>query len=316
MKQKSFVIGRGIEETYMVEQEGKYNIKAASKILGIQPGTLRAWERRYQMVAPIRNESGHRLYTEEHIKTLKWLSKKVSQGFTISQAVSLLENNHIFSELIPSTEGNQLTKLSNELLGLLLNFNEGKAQEVINSVFGLFTIEKVINDIFEPLLFELGNLMELGKISSAQERFALAILESRIRMIFYSLPQNNYLPKAMTVCSPGERHEIGLLLFSLYLRRKGFEVIHLGTDITEIDLKQAIKTLQPDFLFLSCTIQENLTSVLSLITQIALNEQNLRIGIGGKAVNTMKPAEKDQFSGFIVGQTEHDWKKWLPKRSM
>jgi DNA-binding transcriptional MerR regulator/methylmalonyl-CoA mutase cobalamin-binding subunit len=303
-----------MEEGLMEEQEGKYNIKAASKILGIQPGTLRAWERRYRMVAPIRNESGHRLYTEDHIRILKWLSKKVALGFTISQAVSLLENNQNFAEMIPLNEGNQVAKFSNELLGSLLNFNEVKSQEIINAVFGMFTTEKVINDIFEPLLSEIGNQWEAGKITSAQERFATVLLESRIRMIFFSLPQNNFLPKVITVCSPGERHEMGLLLFSLYMRRKGFEVIHLGAGITEMDIMAALQTIQPDLLFLSCTIHENLTSVLSIVTEIALNNQKLRIGIGGKAVNTMKPAEKEQFSGLIVGQTQKDWEQWLPKR--
>ena len=66
--------------------EGKYNIKAVSTMTGIQPGTLRAWERRYEILEPVRNEAGHRLYTDEHIRKLKWLSDKVQQGFTISQA--------------------------------------------------------------------------------------------------------------------------------------------------------------------------------------------------------------------------------------
>ncbi|TKJ03751.1 MerR family transcriptional regulator, partial [Bacillus cereus] len=42
---------------------GKYNIKAVSNIIGVQPSTLRAWERRYQIIAPKRNQAGHRLYT-------------------------------------------------------------------------------------------------------------------------------------------------------------------------------------------------------------------------------------------------------------
>ena len=47
---------------------GKYNIKAVSNILGIQPSTLRAWERRYHIIAPKRNHAGHRLYTESIFK--------------------------------------------------------------------------------------------------------------------------------------------------------------------------------------------------------------------------------------------------------
>ena len=98
--------------TQMADQEGKYNIKAASQMLGIQPGTLRAWERRYQMIAPVRNESGHRLYTEEHIKILKWLLKKVNQGFTISQAIALLDNSqsNIDSETLSAESGESAYK--------------------------------------------------------------------------------------------------------------------------------------------------------------------------------------------------------------
>src|SRR4051812_32887700 len=122
----------------MQGQEGKYNIKAVSRIVGIQPGTLRAWERRYQMIAPIRNELGYRLYTEEHIKILKWLIKKVNQGFTIGQAVTLLENKQPNPEAGELLEGNQQTSLSEELLDAFILFNELKVQEIINTLFSLF----------------------------------------------------------------------------------------------------------------------------------------------------------------------------------
>ena len=78
---------------------GKYNIKAVSNIIGIQPSTLRAWERRYQIIAPKRNHAGHRLYTEEHIQILKWLMDKVSSGMMIGQAVQLLEGNRLQSNV-------------------------------------------------------------------------------------------------------------------------------------------------------------------------------------------------------------------------
>lgn len=295
-------------------QEGKYNIKAASKMLGIQPGTLRAWERRYEMVAPMRNESGHRLYTDDHIKILKWLIKKMNQGFSISQAVSLLENNELFSDGLIAKEGNQITGMSEELLDSLINFNELKAQEIINTLFSLFTIEKVMFDIFVPLLKKIGELWESRKITSAHEHFASSIIRTKIGMIFYSSPQNPYLPKAVAVCSPGESHDIGLLMFSLVLRQKGFDVVYLGAGIAEEDLTEALKKIHPNFLFISCTMDGNLANLLSLVNSIKLNFKNLKIGIGGYAVNTMKKSDKEQFSAFIVGQTWSEWEKWLPTR--
>jgi DNA-binding transcriptional MerR regulator len=169
------------------------------------------------MIAPVRNDLGYRLYTEEHVKILKWLMKKVNKGFTIGQAVTLLENENINLEQENFTEGTQNGSLLEELLDTLLSFNELKAQGIINTLFSLFTIEKVIFEIFCSLLIKTGELRETGKISSAQEQYIVAYIRSRIDSIFHSLPQNELLPKAILVCYPGEYHEIGLLMFSLFL---------------------------------------------------------------------------------------------------
>ena len=42
-----------------------YRIKRVAHLTGINPATLRAWERRYGLVAPDRTGSGYRLYTDE-----------------------------------------------------------------------------------------------------------------------------------------------------------------------------------------------------------------------------------------------------------
>jgi DNA-binding transcriptional MerR regulator len=299
----------------MLDQEGKYNIKAVSKMVGIQPGTLRAWERRYQMIAPVRNELGYRLYTEEHVKILKWLIKKVNKGFTIGQAVSLLDNQNINLEQEKITEGTGVSSLLDDLLDTLLSFNELKAQGIINTMFSVFTIEKVIFEIFCSLLIKTEELREARKINSAEEQFIIAFIRSRINSIFHSLPQNEFLPKAILACCPGEYHELGLLMFSLFLRRKGLEVIYLGTGVLEEDLEEVVKKIRPNYLFLSCSLQENLTLLLSMVTQLSLNYKHLMIGIGGRAVDLMKKSEKDQFSSLIVGPSLPQWEKWLPNIS-
>jgi DNA-binding transcriptional MerR regulator len=295
----------------MSGQEGKYNIKAVSKLLGIQPGTLRAWERRYQMIAPVRNELGYRLYTEEQIKVLKWLLKKVDEGFTIGQAVSLLEKDPLNSEMETLPDGNQLHSLSGELLNYLLDFNEEKAQEQINLVFSLYSVEKVIFEIFDDILEKTTQLWETNKISKAQKYYAHTIIRSKIESIFYSMPQNYFARKAVSVCCPQEKSNLRLLLMSVYLRRKGWEVIYIGTSISEEEIEKLLKSIRPDYLFCSCELQENLTSALTLAAQLSLNHQNLRIGLCGNAVNSMKKSEKAQFSSFIVGEYQSDWEKWL-----
>lgn len=294
---------------------GKYNIKAVSNILGIQPGTLRAWERRYNIIAPVRNDSGHRLYTEKHLHILKWLVAKVKQGFTISQAVALLDKQEMEENEINETVHQDRTQnISEELLKALLGFDEFKAHELIDKSFSIYTIDKVVIEILGSLLVQIGDLWENGKITTAHEHFASSILRSRIGSIMHSFPHNGILPKVVAVCGPGEWHELGLLIFTLYVRRKGFEVIYLGSSIKEDDIEVVLNEVDPKFLFFSCTMKENVSRLLSHISSLKEDHQELEIGMGGFAIDHLPSDLKEAYREHIVGQTKAEWEEWLKSK--
>ncbi|AXI31229.1 MerR family transcriptional regulator [Priestia aryabhattai] len=295
--------------------EGKYNIKAISNMVGIQPGTLRAWERRYQILNPVRNESGHRLYTEEDLRKLKWLTEKVSGGFTISQAVSLLETeSSTVGTFEEEGEVDSPQKIRDELLTMLLSFEEGKAQDLINHAFSLYSVEKVVIDILGSLLVTVGDMWEKGQITSAHEHYTTQVLKTRISMIFYSLPSNGLLPKAIAVCGPNETHEVGLLVFTLFLRRKGFEVIYLGSSIEDKDVELIIKEVDPTFLFMSCTMMENAEKTLNLTNQMIKKFPHLKVGLGGYVFDGLDSKRKGEAEPFILGNTKEEWNSWLTKK--
>ncbi|MFU7589787.1 MerR family transcriptional regulator [Priestia sp. RMT2NF4] len=295
--------------------EGKYNIKAISNMVGIQPGTLRAWERRYQILNPVRNESGHRLYTEEDLRKLKWLTEKVSGGFTISQAVSLLETeSSTVGAFEEEGEVDSPQKIRDELLTMLLSFEEGKAQDLINHAFSLYSVEKVVIDILGSLLVTVGDMWEKGQITSAHEHYTTQVLKTRISMIFYSLPSNGLLPKAIAVCGPNETHEVGLLVFTLFLRRKGFEVIYLGSSIEDKDVELIVKEVDPTFLFMSCTMIENAEKTLNLTNQMIKKFPHLKVGLGGYAFDGLDSKRKGEAQPFILGNTKEEWNSWLTKK--
>ncbi|MGD6803377.1 MerR family transcriptional regulator [Rossellomorea vietnamensis] len=294
------------------QSEGKYNIKAISKMLGIQPGTLRAWERRYKMIAPVRNESGHRLYSEEHLRVLKWLVGKVEQGFTISQAVSLLDKQGLTEETdTASPTGNRVDDLTEELMQSLLNFDETKAHQLMNRAFSMYTIDKVVIDVLGTLLVRIGDLWEHNQITTAHEHFATAVLRARISNLMQTFPHNGLLPKVIAVCGPNEHHELGLLMFTLYVRRKGFEVIYLGSSIKEEDMEVVIDTVKPRFLFLSCTMRENIDQTLGVIDQLQKTKDFVHVGIGGLAVNSLPQRIKEAYKENLVGSSREDWDTWL-----
>ncbi|MCJ7990667.1 cobalamin-dependent protein [Priestia sp. OVS21] len=284
-------------------------------MVGIQPGTLRAWERRYQILNPVRNDSGHRLYTEEDLRKLKWLTEKVSGGFTISQAVSLLETeSSTVGTFEEEGEVDSPQKIRDELLTMLLSFEEGKAQDLINHAFSLYSVEKVVIDILGSLLVTVGDMWEKGQITSAHEHYTTQVLKTRISMIFYSLPSNGLLPKAIAVCGPNETHEVGLLVFTLFLRRKGFEVIYLGSSIEDKDVELIVKEVDPTFLFMSCTMLENAEKTLNLTNQMIKKFPHLKVGLGGYVFDVLDSKRKGEAQPFILGNTKEEWNSWLTKK--
>jgi DNA-binding transcriptional MerR regulator len=69
-----------------------YPIREVSRLTGVNSITLRAWERRYDLIQPIRTDSGHRLYNQTHIDLIKQAVELTRQGVQISQVKSLLES--------------------------------------------------------------------------------------------------------------------------------------------------------------------------------------------------------------------------------
>ena len=66
------------------QEEKLYAIRDVSELTGVKPVTLRAWQRRYNLIQPQRTEKGHRLYRQQDLDTIReiqgWLAKGVAIG--------------------------------------------------------------------------------------------------------------------------------------------------------------------------------------------------------------------------------------------
>ena len=69
-----------------------FNTKAVVNHTGIPAPTLRAWERRYHLLAPERGKNAYRLYSERDIKLIQWLKDRLDEGMSISKAIALFRN--------------------------------------------------------------------------------------------------------------------------------------------------------------------------------------------------------------------------------
>lgn len=64
-------------------------------LTGINPVTLRAWERRHGLIQPHRTEGGHRLYTPGDVQRIRDILRWTANGLPISKVGALLERQPV-----------------------------------------------------------------------------------------------------------------------------------------------------------------------------------------------------------------------------
>ncbi len=72
-----------------------YTIKQASRLTGVSEASLRAWERRYGVVAPHRNESGYRGYDEEALAAVSTMRRLVNDGWAPAEAADAVRSGTV-----------------------------------------------------------------------------------------------------------------------------------------------------------------------------------------------------------------------------
>lgn len=76
-------------------QEGDelFPIRTVAAVTGVNPITLRAWERRYHLIRPQRTAKGHRLYSQADITLIEQVTGLLKKGISISQVKPLLKQS-------------------------------------------------------------------------------------------------------------------------------------------------------------------------------------------------------------------------------
>lgn len=86
------------DDTSGESARGVYGISVASELSGIDPQTLRLYERR-GLLAPARTEGGTRRYSDDDLDRLQRISNLVGEGVNLAGVARILRLEHRNSEL-------------------------------------------------------------------------------------------------------------------------------------------------------------------------------------------------------------------------
>lgn len=201
----------------MKTNDALYPIREVSSLTGVNAITLRAWERRYGLIEPVRTEGGHRLYTLEHIERIKAAVKLTKEGVPISQVKARLAQ--------------VTTEASDEV-----ELGDYDYQTKIVDAVSEFDLDS-LNTELDRLFMDVGESLLLSLISRVTQQFAVTFPNAQIafwasqvlprlytRLRFATRHQPLYASKRVWMQST-QNSQIDCVLAAIILAEKGIYAI-------------------------------------------------------------------------------------------
>ena len=237
----------------------RYPIRAVSKLTGIGIDTLRAWERRHQAVAPVRDDRG-RMYTEADVTRLRLLHGAIARGHSIGRLAALSDDQlHLLIAAVhpaaaPATEPTRGMSVDTATLAAAVHAYDaaGIDHELARLAAVLRPLE-LLQDVLMPVLAQLGDDWHRRRASIGLEH----VMSSAVRTMlgsFLRLYARPTVPARLLFATPaGERHELGTLGAALLAASSGLGVAYLGPDLPARDIVDSARPAGAQVLVLGLT---------------------------------------------------------------
>ena len=262
---------------------------------GIPATTLRQWERRYGFPSPARSAGGYRLYSPFDVACLEFVRARQAEGLTVSRAVYLMRE-HLAIPARPVAPAS--APLVESLVTALLTPDHAEAARLLTHAHAELGTEALMLSLMQPALVQIGLLWERGEISIAHEHLASAFLRSRVSQMLEVAGQDANGPLVVASCGPGEFHEIGLMMLSVILRRRGVRVQYLGANMPLADLASYVRQTAAEALLLTLNTQESLLAFRA--EQAEWSGLSVPLYLGGTLLN-MHPELAAELGGSYLG---------------
>ncbi len=257
-----------------------HTVKRAAELTGVAPDTLRAWERRYGVVAPQRSDGGYRLYDDLALRRLAAMKALVDAGWSTAQAARrvLDESGGDTADLAPTArtvgDVDALARVGRDLDGVAL-------EAALDHGFAAGSFEQVADGWLMPALYRLGSAWRTGEVGIAGEHFVSAAVQRRLAALFDAASRGATGPVAVVGLARGSRHELGVLAFAIALRRAGIDVVYVGGDLPPEAWVATVQSRGATMAVLGVPAAEDVPAVRETVAALARGCPDVRVSVGG-----------------------------------
>ena len=274
---------------------GALRIGEFARRVGVSPELLRAWERRYGLLQPVRSEGGFRLYTADDAQRVEQMKRALDEGLSAAEAAR--------RALAPARSSDPaLEHARGRLLAAARLYDEAAVHSALDQALAGFGLETVLRELILPALRQIGDEWERGELEVGEEHFATTLIRERL-LSLSRLWSRGGGPLAVLACAPGERHDIGLIAFGLVLRSHGWRILFLGADTPIDTLAKAAAAMTPQLVVVASMDDALLDAVAVELRRLSRSAQLVLSGPGASEELCAR-LRVDRLDGDLVAAAE------------
>ncbi len=284
-----------------------YSIKDLENISGIKAHTIRIWEKRYNILEPMRTDTNIRYYDFSSIQKLLNITLLHNHGYKISKISQYPVQNipHLVKETI--TNKTYKNHAISAFKVAMLDFNRQAFYDAYDQLLSDKSFSHIFSEVFVPLLNEIGLLWQTDTITAAHEHFISNLIAQKLSVELEKVMQSTKITeeKVFVLFLPAqETHDLGLKYLTYEIVKNGYETIYLGENIEIDDLKKITQQIEnPVFLtyITSSPTSENINFYIERIQQtvLSLNTESELWVIGTGSDNLQIEAIDNQTKVFL-----------------
>ena len=223
--------------------------------VGVSTHVLRAWEKRYGLLRPVRSSARYRLYGPSDELRVRELLRLRGEGASTAEAAARVLSADRAAGLAArgdAAPGQPVAAepLVADLLAAVTTLDEVEGHATLDTAIAALSLESLITDVVLPFLGELGAQWETGALTVAHEHFASNLVRRRLSALSLTWGAGTG-PVAVLACPAGEQHDLALMCFGLLLGQAGWRVRYLGPDTPVPALASATRIIDADVVVLA-----------------------------------------------------------------
>ena len=291
-----------------------FSIKDLENLSGIKAHTIRIWEKRYDILQPMRTDTNIRLYDLASLQKLLNITLLHDYGYKISKIATYPQDKipSLVREIISSKTAK--SHAISEFKMAMMNFDQELFFKTYNWLIAEKSFKEIFHQVFIPLMNELGLLWQSDTITPAHEHFISYLIKQKLSVNTEKLQalKQTKLDRIFVLSLPmNEIHELGLMYLNYEILLHGYRTIYLGESMPIENLKDLKKHFSSIVFVSYMTVQPERDVVDSYVQKMSeeLLDDSTELWYIGRMVEFVKKEKLTQ--GITIFNSINELVDWI-----